>query len=123
MTQDDGGSVFRGNVWDNAKEFTETDYYELVPIVQNTIGENTMPTLVEIFMEKGIKQGLEKGMEKGAIEREAKAIIRTLTKRFKTVPAPLEEQVRAIADLERLEKLADFAYDCESLEEFGKALV
>ena len=81
-----------------------------------------MPALVEIFMEKGIKQGIEKGMEKGAIEREAKAILRTLTKRFKAVPAPLEEQVRAIADLERLEKLADFAYDCMSLEEFAESV-
>ena len=78
-----------------------------------------MPTLVEIFMKKGIEQG----REQGEIERETKAILRTLTKRFKAVPEPLEEQVRAIADLERLEQLADFAFECKSLEEFGEALV
>ena len=115
----------------NARDLTETDYDELMPIVQNTIGDDTMPTLVEIFLENGIKQGMEQGMEqgmakgmaKGAIEREAKAILRTLSKRFKVVPVSLEKQVRAIADLERLEKLADFAYDCKSLDEFTEFML
>jgi len=58
----------------------------------------------------------------GAIKRETKAILHTLTKRFKTVPLSLEKIVRGITDLERLEQLADDAFDCESIEEFGKAL-
>jgi len=55
----------------------------------------------------------------GLAEGKAESILLTLTKRFKTVPKPLEEQVLAITDLARLEKLADFAFDCETLEEFG----
>ena len=81
-----------------------------------------MPTLVEIFMKKGLKQGLEQGMEKGEVKREAKAILRTLTKRFQAIPQPLEEQILAVADLKCLEKLADFAFDCKSLDEFAAAV-
>ena len=63
-----------------------------------------------------------KGHAEGAIEREAKAVLRTLTKRFQSVPRPIEERILAIADLERLEKLAEFAYDCQSLAEFAAAV-
>jgi len=67
-------------------------------------------------------KGEARGKVKGEIEREAIAVLRTLTKRFSAVPQQIEEKIRNIADLERLEKLADYAYDCESIEEFGKAL-
>jgi len=98
----------------NSDRLTEIDYHELETRIQETIGENSMPTLAQIF--------LDRGREQGAIKREAKAILRTLTKRFKAVPKPLEGQVHAIADLERLEQLADFAYDCKSLEEFAESV-
>jgi len=45
-----------------------------------------------------------------------------LTKRFQSVPKPLKEQIRAITDFERLEKLADFAFDCQTVEEFEEVL-
>jgi len=59
---------------------------------------------------------------KGEARGKAKSILLTLTKRFKAVPQPLEEITLGIGDLERLEQLADFAYDCDSIEEFSKAL-
>jgi len=57
------------------------------------------------------------------IRSEVKAIFRILTKRFqKEVPQQIEERIRSIRDLEHLGKLADLAFDCDSIEEFGKAL-
>ena len=56
-------------------------------------------------------------------EVEAKSILRTLKKRFQIeVRQQLEDQIRGITNLEHLEQLADYAFDCESIEEFGKAL-
>ena len=53
-------------------------------------------------------------------ERDVKAILRILTKRFKSVPEQIKEQIQGIPDLEQLEQLADLALDCKSIEEFGK---
>jgi hypothetical protein len=72
--------------------------------------------------ETGFENGFENGFEKSAIQHEVKSILRTLTKRFKKVPKRIEKSLMSIADLEQLEKLADFAYDCETLGEFEKAL-
>ena len=58
-----------------------------------------------------MEPGFAQGIEQGAIERETKAILRTLTKRFQSVPRSLEAYVHAVTDLERLEHLADFALE------------
>ena len=59
----------------------------------------------------------------GLVEGEAKSILRILTKRFPMmVPQQFEEIIRGITDLDQLGKLTDYALDCESIEEFGKAL-
>ena len=51
------------------------------------------------------------------------SILRTLTRCFQMeVPQQIEEKIRGIDNLERLEPLADLAFDCESVEEFGKTL-
>ncbi|MDR1494326.1 MAG: DUF4351 domain-containing protein, partial [Planctomycetaceae bacterium] len=73
---------------------------------------------IEQGIEKGIEQGIEKGIEQGIKQ----AILRTLSKRFKGVPSKIEKRILSIADLEKLEELADFAYDCVTLGEFEKAL-
>ena len=117
----------------NADKLTETDYEEIETEIKDTIGDNTMPTLAQMFIDRGIEQGIElgiaqgieqgieKGIEKG-IARETKYILRTLNNRFQSVPKSLEDQVRAITDLERLEHLADFAFECKSLDEFAEAV-
>ncbi|MDR3111046.1 MAG: DUF4351 domain-containing protein [Planctomycetaceae bacterium] len=47
---------------------------------------------------------------------------RTLTKRFNTVPAAMTADVNALSDVAEIEKLADLAFDCKTLDEFGKAM-
>ena len=45
-----------------------------------------------------------------------------LTKRFRIVPEAIQERIFAITDLDRLEYLADFAFECESLEDFSESM-
>lgn len=68
------------------------------------------------------QEGRVEGRMEGEIEREAKAVLRILTRRFRAVPKLLETRIFAITDLERLEKLADFAFECKSLDEFTAAV-
>ena len=77
--------------------------------------ERTM--IKTIFDEK-----YEAGVAEGRAEGEANAIIRTLTKRFKSVPNELQAKLLAMINLEQLDKLANFAFDCQTLAEFEQAL-
>jgi hypothetical protein len=90
----------------NAEKLTESDAEEIETEIRQTMGDNDMPTLAQIY--------IDKGMEK---ERAA-AILRTLAKRFQTVPKLLEERILAVSDLEHPGKLADFAFDRETFAEF-----
>ena len=58
----------------------------------------------------------------GEAKGEAKSIIRTLTKRFQTISPTITEKVHGLTDLVEIERLADFAYDCQTLDEFEAAL-
>ena len=78
--------------------------------------------IAELDFNTSILYAKREGLTEGKAEAKAESILLTLTKRFKTVPKPLEEQVLAITDLARLEKLADFAFDCETLGEFGEVV-
>ena len=58
----------------------------------------------------------------GEAKGEAKSILRTLTKRFQTVSPTITEKIHGLTDLAEIERLADFAYDCQTLAEFETAL-
>ena len=77
---------------------------------------------IVIGFEKGEAIGIEKGEVIGEAKGEAKAILRTLTRRFNTVSNTLENKLFVMTNLDELERLADFAYDCETLAEFENAL-
>ena len=56
---------------------------------------------------------------RGKAEGKAEAIIRVLSARFKPVDAGLEQSIRAISDLARLDDLVTHSGTCVSLEEFA----
>ena len=64
----------------------------------------------------------EGGVAEGEIKGGARAIIRILTRRFRTVSKPVKDKVGSITDIDRLDKLTDQALDCQSLAEFSKSL-
>ncbi|MDR1385959.1 MAG: DUF4351 domain-containing protein, partial [Planctomycetaceae bacterium] len=84
--------------------------------------KNMSVSVLDQLVEEGFEQGIEQGFEQGEVKRESKAILRTLNKRFKQVPKKIEKRLFSITNLEKLENLADFAYDCTTLAEFEKAL-
>ena len=126
----------------NTDDLTESDYKGIETEIRETIGDNTMPTLAQMFIDRGMEQGIVQGMEQGIVqgmeqgivqgmeqgkvegkvEGKAESILLILTKRFSSVPKSLKKQILAVADLKRLDQLADFAFDCKSLAEFTKAL-
>ena len=55
-------------------------------------------------------------------EGEVRGLLRILTKRFQTVPESLSPRILTITDSAHLDKLIDFAIDCESLEAFSEEL-
>ena len=112
-------------VMSSSKYLSKQDFIE----VTNQMSETDVATISPLFQELmaegeviGFGKGEVIGCEKGEVMREAKSIIRTLTKRFQTVSPTTNEMVFAISDLDELERLADFAYDCQSLAEFETAL-
>ncbi len=62
-------------------------------------------------------QFIEEGIVIGEAKGEVKTTIRALIMRFKSIFNELEEKLLATTDLERLDKLTDFAFDCNSLDE------
>ncbi|MCL2118792.1 MAG: DUF4351 domain-containing protein [Planctomycetaceae bacterium] len=72
----------------------------------------------QAYLRFTMRAAQRKGHAKGIVE----SVFRTLTKRFQSISKSLEEQIHAITELECLEKLADFAYDCKTLDEFGESL-
>jgi len=74
-------------------------------------------------VKKGIwETGWENGVAEGEIKGGARAIIRILTRRFRTVSKPVKDKVGSITDIDRLDELTDQALDCQSLAEFSKSL-
>jgi len=98
----------------NAENMTESDFSELENAVRKTIGDNKMPTMAQIF--------IEKGEAKGKIEGRIEAILESLEDRLGEVPQATRDAVAKITDLTVLRQLAVLARKCKSLAEFKKAL-
>jgi len=94
----------------NTTKLTETDYKEIEADIRKNTGDDTMPTLAQIFTKKGEAKG------------KADGIIRTLTKRIAQPSEKLEEKLLALTNLEQLDQLFDLALDCQSLDEFENLL-
>ena len=60
--------------------------------------------------------------ESGLVEGGAGTIIRFLHRRFKAIPKSIEKRIYTIKNINQLNELTDQAADCQSLEEFTKAL-
>ena len=102
----------------SAKNFTREECMGIMTEMQNT-GDMTMSMSVA---DQFVAEGIVIGKAEGKAEGEAKSIIRTLTKRFQTVSPTITEKVHGLTDLAEIERLADFAYDCQTLDEFEAAL-
>ncbi len=70
----------------------------------------------------GLTAEREAGIAEGEARGEARGVIRTLTKRFGSIPRRVSDRVLAIGDSVVLDSLAEYAFDCQTLDEFAKSL-
>ena len=94
----------------NAENMTEADFNEIENKVRKAIGDDNMPTMAQIFINKG------------KVESKVESILATLEVRFGEVPQTTHDAVAKISDLDVLRQLTVLAAKCKSLNEFAKAL-
>jgi hypothetical protein len=81
------------------------------------------PTTLELMEEYGLLEPLiQKGKSDGAFAAKADDIIRALTKRLETPPKKLQDKIRKVRSIEKLDELFDLAITCVSIGEFATAL-
>ena len=72
----------------------------------------------DLFAEKGRQEGLQQGLatgrQEGRVEECHRLLLRQGTRRFGTPDAATEAAVRAVRDLDRLERLADAVLGADS---------
>ena len=77
-----------------------------------------MPTLAQIYIDKGIGIGVAQGEVKSKVE----SILAILDDRFDEVPQAVHDAVTQISDLAVLRQLTILAAKCKSLDEFAEAV-
>ena len=102
----------------SANKLTTKRYMEIISEIQNTGGTTMSTTVWDQLIEEGRVEGEAKGEARGKTE----SIILILTKRFSPPSQEIKDRLLALTDLEQIDKLADFAFDCNSVEEFKAAL-
>jgi predicted transposase YdaD len=70
----------------------------------------------------GIAEGEARGETKGEAKGKIEMILKILTKRFQTVPSQIQDNILQMTDLEKLDELADFVLDCQSIDDLKNIL-
>jgi hypothetical protein len=78
--------------------------------------------LTDKWRAEGIVEGIAKGRVEGIAKGRADTIIRILSRRLELPPMSLQNRIRSIQNIDKLDELADFALTCVSLDEFATAL-
>jgi hypothetical protein len=78
--------------------------------------------LAKPFIKIGKKMGEKRGKANGMFAAKADAIIAVLTERLEVPPKKLQEQIRNVRSIEKLDELIRFAATCVSIGEFSTAL-
>ncbi len=86
--------------------------------VQTMIESSAFQVFEEKGLQKGQEQGLRRGLEQGRLEESQRLLLRQARQRFGSVDAAGESALRAITDLERLERLADAVLTAQTWDEF-----
>lgn len=94
----------------NAEKLNESDAEEIETDIRQTIGDDHMPTLAQIFIDKG------------KVESKTEAVLTVLNARFDKVPQTIHDAVVATTDIAQLDRMTVLAAKCKSLDEFVKAM-
>ena len=78
--------------------------------------------MAEAVQKSIIQEGIEIGKIEGKVEEKIKDILKLLHFRFDQVPGEITVELNGRTDLVALDSLFALAYQCETLDEFAKAL-
>ena len=68
------------------------------------------------------QQGIEVGEARGQLKEKIKDILKLLQIRFNQIPDVITDELNSRTDLIALDSLFDLAAQCDTLDEFAKAL-
>jgi predicted transposase/invertase (TIGR01784 family) len=71
---------------------------------------------------EGRAEGRAEGKAEGRVEGKAESIVLTLSRRFNNVSQEIQGKLLGLRDIDQINDLANFAYDCQSLDEFASHL-
>jgi hypothetical protein len=100
----------------------EQIFQSITKVFEGKKGEQMASIIGKSILEEGYKLGHIEGRIEGRIENEIHCLLLLLSKNFGKVPESLENRLKKINNLDQLEKLLIFAFDCQSIEEFEKEL-
>ena len=100
----------------SSKYFSKENFIE----VTNQMNETEILT-ISPFARELLAEGEAKGREEGR-EKLFETLVKILTKRFGDVSPVIREKIHVIHDLDVLGQLTDYALDCQTLNEFVRAL-
>ena len=66
--------------------------------------------------------GMHASKKEGFAEGKARVIVLTLSRRFNDVSQEIRDKLLGLRDIDQIDGLANFAFDCQSLEEFASHL-
>jgi DNA recombination-dependent growth factor C len=98
----------------NNAEHLRRNLAAMLGTFKEIIGDEEMPTMVEVWKAEGEVIGVAKG--------KAETVMAVLRARFGKVPQGVEREIRQISDSIALDSWAVQAATCQSLEEFAEAL-
>jgi len=94
----------------NNAEHLRRSWDAMLGTFKEIIGENDMPTMVEVWKAEG------------EVKARREMVLKALRKKFKQVPQEIEDAVLSRSDPIALESLLEHVFDCNSLEEFAEGL-
>jgi predicted transposase YdaD len=97
--------------------YNEARLTELYRSVNMTLEDSTTyQWIVRKGLQEGIQKGLQQGLQQGRSTEAQSLLLRQGTKRFGVEPA-VEPRLRAVTDIERLERMADRIFDATSWDD------
>ena len=99
----------------NNAEYMSQNLDSLFGTFKEIVGEEIMPTMVEIWKAEG--------EARGEVRKGRNMVLVALRKKFGLVPAEIEGAVLAMSDSIALESLLEHAIDSNTLEEFSESLL
>lgn len=90
-------------------------------VIKSQVWEEWNALALQEGFDRGVKEGVKEGIKEGQHEGKVDVLLRILRRMGAGVPSDLEQAIRSVADLARLDAAIDAAVSVASLEDFRRA--